>query len=91
MPSHDVNWRDWLATPEGPPERIWQAALGLIASEEDPEEVHDDHQDQSVDEVVEDGSFEVGGPDLADTEPHTTDEGPPVAYDEEDFGVDPYS
>lgn len=101
MSSHDVNLGDWLATPEGPPERIWQAALRLTAPEEDhaqdhADEVAHDHpdevaHDQSLDEAVGDCAVEDGDLGLADAEPHIADAGAPMPYDGEDFDGDPFS
>ncbi len=50
MSADGVNLADWLATPEGPPERVWRAALRLIATEEEP-----------GGGSVEDGAEEPGG------------------------------
>lgn len=92
MSSHDMNLSHWLATPEGPPERIWQTALRLIAPEEGHTGDHADQvvQDQGLDQEVEDAAVEDSEVGLADAEPHTADERAPVA-NEEDFGVDPFS
>lgn len=92
MSSPEVDLSDWLAIPEGPPERIWQTALRLIAPEEDHTGDHADQvaQDQGLDQEVEDAAVEDSEVGLADAEPHTADEGTPVA-NEEDFGVDPFS
>lgn len=73
MSSDELDLRAWLATPEGPPERVWRAALRLIAEEEahveDPvdEIAQDEDQDQDEDQgqnqdlaEIEDGSVGEG-------------------------------
>lgn len=91
MPSHDVNLSDWLATPEGPPERIWQTALQSIEPEDPAKDPADEAaRDHGLDEAAGDSGFEDGDLGLADAEAHTADEGAPMSYDAEDFGVDPF-